>query len=227
MFVRKKKIPAARRKPKAKAKASKPRLHLPQALEQRHLDLIGLGLIAAGVYLSFVLFFGWDGGKVGSGVETGLTYLVGNVGARIATVLMLVVGGLLVTGTSISTLFRGIGRGLRAVFMGSRGMADTVVRSRDARREAKADAFATQAGPTDVMSAYPDEDEMDPTVALVEEPEEAVEEPVTQDFDQELAEIEAEEDAVASNEPPAPEQIALTPQGNERGVTTSEEIDYR
>jgi len=228
MFVRKKKTPAARRKPKAKAKASKPRLHLPQALEQRHLDLIGLALIAAGVYLSFVLFFGWDGGKVGSGVETGLTYLVGNVGARIATVLMLVVGGLLVTGTSISTLFRGIGRGLRAVFMGSRGMADTVVRSRDARREAKADAFATQVGPTDVMSAYPDEDEMEPTVALVEEPEEAIEEPVTQDFDQELAEIEAEEDSVASNEePPTPEQIALTPQGNKRGVTTSEEIDYR
>ena len=65
----------ARRKPKAKAKARSPRpkLHLPQALEQRHLDLIGLLLIAAGVYLSFVLFFGWDGGKVGYGLETGLT----------------------------------------------------------------------------------------------------------------------------------------------------------
>ncbi len=187
------------------------------------MDLIGLLLIAAGVYLSFVLFFGWDGGKVGYGVEAGMTYLVGNVGARIATVLMLVVGGLLVTGTSISTLFRGIGRGLRAVFLGSRGMADTVARSRDARREAKADAFETQVGPTDVMSAYPDEEEMEPTVALVEEPEEAV----TQDFDQELAEIEAEEEAVTADPAPEPEQVPLTPQGNKRGVTTSEEIDYR
>src|SRR6188474_3976080 len=92
MFVRKKKASPARRKPKARgkaAKASRPRLHLPQALEQRHLDLIGLFLIAVGVYLSFVLFFGWDGGKVGYGVETGLTHLVGNVGARIAPVLML------------------------------------------------------------------------------------------------------------------------------------------
>jgi len=228
MFVRKKKT-AARRKPRAKAKASKPKLHLARALEQRHLDLIGLGLIAAGVYLSFVLFFGWDGGKVGSGVETGLTYLVGNVGARIATVLMLVVGGLLVTGTSISTLFRGIGRGLRAVFVGSRGVADTVARTRDARREARADAFETQAGPTDVMSAYPDEEEIEPTVALVEEPEGSVEEPVTQDFDQELAEIEAEEDAAAGEEAPVPEpeQVSLTPQGNKRGVTISEGIDYR
>ncbi len=72
MFVRKKKT-AARRKPraKAKAKASKPKLHLPRALEQRHLDLIGLLLIAVGVYLSFVLFFGWDGGKVGTGSRPG------------------------------------------------------------------------------------------------------------------------------------------------------------
>ncbi|HEY5708867.1 MAG TPA: DNA translocase FtsK [Solirubrobacterales bacterium] len=189
--------------------------------------MIGLALIAAGVYLSFVLFLGWDGGKVGYGVETGLSYLVGNVGARIATVSMLVVGGLLVTGTSISTLFRGIGRGLRAVFLGSRGVADTVARTRDARREARADAFETQVGPTDVMSAYPDEDEMEPTVALVEEAEEAVEEPVTQNFDQELAEIEAEEEATVADPIPEPEQVSLTPQGNKRGVTISEGIDYR
>jgi S-DNA-T family DNA segregation ATPase FtsK/SpoIIIE len=229
MFVRRKKAAPARRRQKAKASLSRPRVHLPRALEQRHLDLIGLGLIAVGVYLSFVLFFGWDGGKVGYGVETGLSYLVGDVGARIATLLMLVVGGLLVTGTSISTLFRGIGRGLRALFLGSRGVADTVARTREARREEKTFAFETEAGPTDVMSAYPDEEEMEPTVALAEEAEEAVEEPVTQDFDQELAGIEAEEEAASGDEPPAPEpeQAALTPQGNKRGVTISEGIDYR
>jgi len=228
MFVRKKKT-AARRKPKAKAKVRGSKLHLPQALEQRHLDLIGLVLIATGVYLSFVLFFGWDGGKVGYGLETGLAYLVGNVGARIVTVLMLVVGGLLVTGTSISTLFGGIGRGLRAVFVGSRGVADTVVKSRDARREARTEAFETRVGETDVMSTYPDEEEMDPTVALIEEPDADLEEPVTQDFETELAEIEAEEEAALAETPPAPEpeQVALTPQGNKRGVTASDEIDYR
>ncbi|HXR29527.1 MAG TPA: DNA translocase FtsK, partial [Solirubrobacterales bacterium] len=179
------------------------------------------------MYLSFVLFFGWDGGKVGYGVETGLTYLVGNVGARIATVLMLLVGGLLVTGTSISTLFRGLGRGLRAVFVGSRGVADTVARSREARREEKTFSFETEPGPTDVMSAYPEEDDVEPTVALVEEPEEVAEEPITQDFDTELAEIEAEEEKALPGEELALEQVALTPQGNKRGVTTSEEIDYR
>jgi S-DNA-T family DNA segregation ATPase FtsK/SpoIIIE len=226
MFVRKKKT-AARRKQKANAKArGGSKLHLPQALEQRHLDLIGLFLIAAGVYLSFVLFFGWEGGKVGYGIETALTYLVGEVGARIFTVLMLLIGGLLVTGTSISTLFRGIGRGLRRVFLGGRGVAQTAVQSRRGRSEEKTFAFET-AGPTDVMSAYPEEDEVEPTVALIEEPDQAVDEPATQDFDAELAAIEAEEDAAAPEVDPVVEQIALTPQGNKRGVTTSEEIDYR
>jgi S-DNA-T family DNA segregation ATPase FtsK/SpoIIIE len=224
MFVRnKKRVSAARRKPKAKAKAKArgSRLHLPQAFEQRHLDLIGLFLIASGVYLSFVLFFGWDGGKVGYGLETGLDYLVGGVGARIATVLMLVVGGLLVTGTSISMLFRGIGRALRRVFLGSRGVAQTAIQTRrDRQSEEKTFAFETEPGPTDVMSAYPEEDDVEPTVALVEEP-------VTQDFDEELAAIEAEEDGAAPDEEPVVAQIALTPQGNKRGVTTSEEIDYR
>jgi DNA segregation ATPase FtsK/SpoIIIE, S-DNA-T family len=232
MFVRnKKRGKAARRKPKAKSKAvAKKGLHLPQALEQRHLDLIGLFLIASGVYLSFVLFFGWEGGKVGYGIETGLVYLFGTVGARIATILMLLVGGLLVTGTSISTLVRGIGRGLSRVFMGSRGVAQTAIQTRRDRQEEKTFAFETQAGPTDVMSAYPEEDDVEPTVALVEEPEpelDVVEEAVTESFDAELAAIEAEEDAVAVDPIPDPEQVALTPQGNKRGVTISEDIDYK
>jgi S-DNA-T family DNA segregation ATPase FtsK/SpoIIIE len=231
MFVRnKKRGKAARRKPKAKAKAAKGGLHLPQALEQRHLDLIGLFLIAVGVYLSFVLFFGWDGGKVGYGLETGLVYLFGTVGARIFTVLMLVIGGLLVTGTSISTLFRGVGRGARRVLLGSRAVTQTAIQTRRDRQEEKTFAFETQAGPTDVMSAYPEEDDVEPTVALVEEPEpemEEVAEAVTESFDAELAAIEAEEDAVAVDPIPEPEQVALTPQGNKRGVTISEGIDYK
>jgi S-DNA-T family DNA segregation ATPase FtsK/SpoIIIE len=226
MFVRKKRGTAARRKAKSKPKARGSKLHLPQALEQRHLDLLGLLLIAAGVYLSFVLFFGWDGGKVGYALETGLVYLFGTVGARIFTVLMLLVGGLLVTGTSISALFKGIGRGLRGLFLGSRGVADTVIKSRDARREAKTEAFAT-AAPTDVMSTYPDEEGIEPTVALLEEPDEPVDEPITESFDDELASIESEEEAAAVPEAAVVEQIPLTPQGNKRGVTMSDEVDYR
>ncbi len=160
-----------------------------------------------------------------------LVYLFGTVGARIFTILMLLIGGLLVTGTSVSTLFRGIGRGTRRVFLGSRGAAQTAIQTRRDRQEEKTFAFETQAGPTDVMSAYPEEDDVEPTVALVEEPEpaldEVAEEAVTESFDAELAAIEAEEDAVAIDPIPEPAQVALTPQGNKRGVTISEEIDYK
>jgi DNA segregation ATPase FtsK/SpoIIIE, S-DNA-T family len=238
MFVRKKRAPVRRGKAAAKgpknAKA-KGGLHLPAGLEQRHLDLIGLFLVAFGVYLVFVLFFGWEGGKVGYGVETGLVYLFGAVGARIFTVLLLTAGGMLLTGTSVSALAHGVGRGTRAlfrgVFHGGNEAAKTVARthadwreSRDARAEAE-----TVAGATDVMSSYPDTDEFEPTVQLAEEPED---EPdlalAADDFDRELEDISTtEEDAVPVVEPAEPEQIALTPMGHKRGVTESDEIDYR
>jgi S-DNA-T family DNA segregation ATPase FtsK/SpoIIIE len=224
MFVRKKR--GAKRG--SKAKKPKPRKsmrpHLPQGLEQRHLDLIGLFLIAAGVYLTFVLFFGWEGGKVGYGVETALEYLFGTVGARIATVLILVVGGVLVTGASISSIFRGIGSGMRRLFLGSRDVAETAIQGREERRRQKTISdFETRAGATDVMSTYPDEEEFEPTVALSEEADEP-DDPATTEF-QELEEVEAgEQDAEPAVDA---EPVALTPQGNKRGVTTSEEISYR
>jgi S-DNA-T family DNA segregation ATPase FtsK/SpoIIIE len=239
MFVRKKRAPARKAKAgKKRAKAAKPKggLHLPAGLEQRHLDLIGLFLVAFGVYLVFVLFLGWEGGKVGYGVETGLTYLFGTVGARIFTVLLLLAGGMLLTGTSVSALTRGIGRGVRTtfrgVFHGSDAAARTVARThadwRD-QRQTRSEA-ATLAAETDVMSSYPDTDEFEPTVQLAEEPEN---EPdlalAADDFDRELEDIAtSEEDAVvAEQSPPEPEQVALTPMGEKRGVTTSDEIDYR
>jgi DNA segregation ATPase FtsK/SpoIIIE, S-DNA-T family len=243
MFVRKKKRgSSARRKPKGKAK-SKPRVprpHLPDGLQQRHLDLIGLFLIAAGVYLTFVLFLDWDGGKVGYGVQTGLEYLVGEVGARIATVLIVAIGAMLVTGTSISTVFRGFGRALRRVFLGSRDIAQTAIQHREQRREEKT-SFETRAGVTDVMSAYPEDDELEPTVAIGED--ELDDEPATTEFD-----LHAEVDVEPGDEDPSPrasevevrgeeglgvgtaavsKQTSLTPMGKQRGVTTSEEIDYR
>ena len=225
MFVRRKRGKPVRRSRAKRPRPRVPRPHLPDGLQQRHLDLIGVFLIAAGVYLTFVLFFGWDGGKVGYGVETGLEYLFGAVGARIFTVSMLVVGGVLLTGTSISALFRGIGRGLRRVFLGGRGVAQTVVKSRADKREEKTYSFETQAGPTDVMSAYPEEDEFEATVALAEDDES---QPVTKDFHPLPHQVEVQgEEGLGVGTDSVSKQAALTPMGNERGVTTSEEIDYR
>jgi S-DNA-T family DNA segregation ATPase FtsK/SpoIIIE len=250
MFVRKKRSTPARKskagkRPKAKAKP-KGGLHLPAGLEQRHLDLIGLFLIAAGVYLVFVLFAHWEGGKVGYGIETGLVYLFGTVGAKIFTLLMLLVGGMLLTGTSVSALARGVGRGVsgttRAIFFGGSEAARTAARThadwregRQTRSEAR-----TQAGPTDVMSAYPEEDEdFNPTIALAEEDEDDFDtsvfeaqtevEPETEhgfDPEDELPVAELESDA-PELEPVQPELTEKTPMGKARGVTMSDEVDYR
>lgn len=46
--------------------------------EQRHLDLIGLALIAAGIFLVFPLCLGWDGGAAGRAASDGFAYLVGS-----------------------------------------------------------------------------------------------------------------------------------------------------
>jgi S-DNA-T family DNA segregation ATPase FtsK/SpoIIIE len=258
MFVRKKRGGSARkgkaaskRKPKGRGSA-KGGLRLPAGLEQRHLDLIALFLVAFGVYLVFVLFFGWEGGKVGYGVETGLVYLFGTIGARIFTVLLLMVGGMILTGTSVSALVRGIGRSLRAffrgVFVGGDAAARTVAKTHaDWRehREARAEA-ATLAGATDVMSAYPEEDaDFEPTVALAEEDEfdpqifdpeadadtETHVLPAEDDVEHPPQKVELQNydsaDAVAVVDEGDRAHAGLTPMGNKRGVTMSEEIDYR
>jgi DNA segregation ATPase FtsK/SpoIIIE, S-DNA-T family len=62
---------------------------LAERLEQRHLDLIGLGLVAAGVYLGFVLYVGWDGGPAGEWLKRALE----NAGGRIAYVAPLALTG--------------------------------------------------------------------------------------------------------------------------------------
>jgi DNA segregation ATPase FtsK/SpoIIIE, S-DNA-T family len=253
VFERQKRPPA--RKPKAKAKrgkaAKKSRggIGLFDGLEQRHLDLIGLFLVAAGVYLFFVLFLGWEGGKVGYGIETGLVYLFGSVGARIFTLLMLTAGGMLLTGTSISALVRGIAHGLRVLFFGaakgSEATARTVQKGSEEWRQRRAERTAeTKAAKTDVMSDYPDEDDESfaPTVALAEEKDDDIFAPGLFNFDEEAdtAETQIVKEPEPEPEPdPEPEPIAfldpepeekqekLTPQGNLRGVTTSEEIDYK
>src|SRR3954447_26119778 len=247
MFVRKKRAGAARRRkaaPKRKPSGGGG-LRLPAGLEPRHLDLIALFLVAFGGFLVFVLFLGWEGGKVGYGAETALDYLFGGIGARIFTVLLLLVGGMLLTGTSVSTLARGIGRGLRAlfrsVFSGGDAAARTVARTHADWREhseARAEA-ANLAGATDVMSAYPEEDEdFEPTVALAEEDEfdsqifdadgdtatqvlpagEDEDEPALQE---ELKNYDSA-DAVAVVDEGDRAHAGLTPMGSKRGVTMSE-----
>jgi S-DNA-T family DNA segregation ATPase FtsK/SpoIIIE len=252
VFVRQKRSPARKPKGKAKAKpkgrkAAKSRggFSLFDGLEQRHLDLIGLFLVAAGIYLVFVLFFGWEGGKVGYGIETGLVYLFGSFGARIFALLMLVAGGMLLTGTSVSALARGIGRGLKAIFVGGARAGEATARTarqgnEEWRRRRDERTAVTKEAKTDVMRDYPEDDDVEPTVALAEDDDifapglfnfEADEEPATEET-QVVGEPEPEPvpeptQQVLAPEPDEDDAPAPTPMGNLRGVTTSEEIDYK
>ena len=77
-------MPPARRRPTPKtqskpsrgaspAPAARPawRGSLPK-LEQRHFDVIGLGLVATAIFFAFVVYLGWDGGQAGDGAVEGL-----------------------------------------------------------------------------------------------------------------------------------------------------------
>ncbi len=64
------------RKPARRARRPAPRLKLPQ-LEQRQLDLLGLGLMALALFFAFLVYFGWDGGRAGSQAVEGLRWLLG------------------------------------------------------------------------------------------------------------------------------------------------------
>src|SRR5215208_701736 len=71
-------------------------------LEQRHLDLIGLGLIAIAVYLGCVLYVGWDGGPVGDSLKSALADVTGRV-AYLVPVAMAGWGAALVMRPTIKT----------------------------------------------------------------------------------------------------------------------------
>jgi S-DNA-T family DNA segregation ATPase FtsK/SpoIIIE len=70
----------ARQPARSRARASRPSAReIVAGLEQRHLDLIGLGLVAVAVYLGGVLYVGWDGGPVGESLKSALADVTGRV----------------------------------------------------------------------------------------------------------------------------------------------------
>src|SRR3712207_1127046 len=73
--------PAAKRKPSgARRSPSKRRTSSPGLrIEQRHFDLMGLGLVALAVFLGFVIYRDRDGGEAGRRAVEGLEWLLGDM----------------------------------------------------------------------------------------------------------------------------------------------------
>jgi DNA segregation ATPase FtsK/SpoIIIE, S-DNA-T family len=71
-----------------------PTVRLPE-LEQRHWDLIGLGLVAFAAFFACVFYLGWAGGRVGETMADGLLFLFGGIGYT-APIVLFAVGALLV-----------------------------------------------------------------------------------------------------------------------------------
>jgi S-DNA-T family DNA segregation ATPase FtsK/SpoIIIE len=90
-------MPAAKkRKPRARRSSPVAWPSLP-ALEQRHLDLIGLALVAAGIFFAGLIYWHWDGGEGGRWALDGLRRLIGAVHYGVPVALV-AIGALVVLG---------------------------------------------------------------------------------------------------------------------------------
>ena len=69
---------ATRKRPAKRSRKTASHWKLPQ-LEQRQLDLVGLGLIALAIFFALLVYFSWDGGRAGSQAVEGLRWLLGAV----------------------------------------------------------------------------------------------------------------------------------------------------
>src|SRR3954462_13940790 len=67
---------------------------------QQHPELIGLGLVALGIFLASILYLGWSGGMVGGGIADGFLATIG-AAAYVAPVGFVVVGSLMVTRSAL------------------------------------------------------------------------------------------------------------------------------
>jgi S-DNA-T family DNA segregation ATPase FtsK/SpoIIIE len=80
-------VPRTRRRRRRQAR------HRPLVLAQRHLDVLGLALLAVSVLLGFVLYGHWDGGSVGDSLARAFAWLIGQ--ARLGVPVALAATGVL------------------------------------------------------------------------------------------------------------------------------------
>jgi DNA segregation ATPase FtsK/SpoIIIE, S-DNA-T family len=70
-------------------------------LDQRGRDVLGLALVAVGVFMGFVLYGGWDGGRAGQGLAVGLGWVLGKA-RSLAPLALVATGGMLLLEQAIA-----------------------------------------------------------------------------------------------------------------------------
>ena len=91
-----------RRKRRPARRAWWPQLDLP-VLEQRHWDLIGLGMVAFAAFFACVFYLEWNGGEVGEALAGALLFMFGGVGYA-APVLLFAAGAMIVVRPMVPAL---------------------------------------------------------------------------------------------------------------------------
>jgi S-DNA-T family DNA segregation ATPase FtsK/SpoIIIE len=70
-----------RRRARRSRLATRPSLRLaPIALEPHHIDILGLALVAIGIFLAGVAYLHWSGGALGDGAITAVRFVLGDLG---------------------------------------------------------------------------------------------------------------------------------------------------
>jgi len=169
------------------------------------------------------------GGALGEGLYWSATTLVQRPGAHILAILFILSGALLASGGTIGSL---LGRG-RTLSGRAWSAATEVADASRSRRGTGLDdhaptgvippeAFATEAGLTNVIAASEADDDPSPAVGAADE--DAPNEFNFEDLSQPSEEVIA---VHATPEKPDLDAADLTPMGERRGVTASEELEYQ
>ena len=182
-------------------------------------------------------FFSEHGGVLGETLYWATTTLFQRIGAHIISVLLLVAGLLLLSGTTVAGLIRSLMRAGGVARDGARDVG-TVVRETATKRKTPDEekvltrVAATEPIATELLGPQPDEDGADTGEISVSEPAtngDGSPQPLSFDEAINTATPEDEEPDV----PPEPAQeiaVARTPQGERRtrgGITESDEIDFK
>src|SRR6185312_15801870 len=131
----------------------------------QHPELIGLGLLALGIFLSSVLYLGWSGGMAGGWIVDGFKATIG-AAAYVAPIAFLVVGALMVARSSIADVIGALLLSGASAGALVRRSGHAVRRAHDRARRARPEddhvepatviPFRSLEPPVDVVHDFPD-----------------------------------------------------------------------